>query len=145
MTEIDPFVGEGQIDLEEAIAAVSNGKGKLPLKVSTFVKETGWPEWRVRDAIHKGCLTVDDSVRPMLITGGEMPITVREWHLALKPATQRIKPSVMSWSGDQRTLSVLGSDGQIRHWRMPLLKHVADVQRKEIDALPCARIEGSAS
>jgi hypothetical protein len=144
MHEIDTFVDDRQIDLEEAIAAkvAVAPKTGLPLKVSSFVVVTGHSEWRVRKAIYDGHLSVDDRVRPMLITGGEMPITVREWQLAIQPATKRIKPSVMRWSGDGRQFQILGSDAKIHEWRIPQLKHVADMQRREIDAVPCARVDG---
>lgn len=139
--EIDTYFDERQIDLEEAIAAIdASAVFKLPATVHAYSTHTGHPEWRVYKAIRDGFMEADGSVRPMMVTGGEMPITTREWHIALDPAVKRIKKSVMSWADVGRTLTVLGTDGKIYEWKQPQLKHVADLQRKEIDKLACARI-----
>lgn len=146
MPEIDTLVDERQIDLEDAIAAkkaavASDGSpARYPLTVAQFVGATGYSESRVRRAIRDCYLDADDSVvRPMVITGGDMPISVREWQIALGPATRRVKAHVMAWEGNNRVLKILDRSGCVHTFKIPALKHEADRQRKEIDRLDCAR------
>lgn len=144
MCEIDIYVDDRQIDLEEAIAAVAAGSNlvfKLPATVTAYAEHNGQPLRRVYRAVEDGFLEADRRVRPMLITGGEMPITTREWHLALAPAVKKIKPSVLSWTDTGRQLNLLGSDGTMYEFRLPKLKHVADQQRREIERIKCARVD----
>lgn len=126
-----------QIDLEEAIAA-------HPLTVREFAMQNGCPEWRVRDSIRRGTLTADERKRPMVITEGELALTVQEWQRAIEPATRMIKPSQCSFTDGGKQFNVLGSDGRMRTYRICLTKSSADMQRREIDSIDCRRLEGAA-
>lgn len=126
-----------QIDLGEAILAAK--QADAPLTVRDVVELANCSESRVRRAIAEGHIEAD---RPMLITGGDMPLSVREWQIALGPATRRIKAHVMAWEGNSRVLKVLDRSGQLHTFKIPALKHEADKQCKEIDRLDCARDEG---
>lgn len=128
-----------QIDLEEAIAA------KAPLTVGSFAKRNAVPEWRVRRSIELGTLNVDRRKRPMVITEGEVALSVQEWQRVLEPATKRIRPSVFGWSDGGRQLHVLDVEGHTHIFRMTLLKSSAEKQRREIDRLPVKRLGGAAA
>ena len=123
-----------QIDLEEAIAA-------HPITVREFAAKNGCPEWRVRDSIRKGALVADDTKRPMIIVEGSLALTVQDWQRAIEPAAKRIKSSVCSWSDGGKQFNVLGADGKLRSYRITSTKHSADMQRHEIDCLPCRRLD----
>ena len=128
-----------QIDLEEAIAA------KGPLTVGAFAEKNSVPEWRVRRSIELGTLNADRRKRPMVITEGEVALTVQEWQRALEPATKRIRPSVLGWSDGGKRLEVLDVDGRVHIYRMVLLKSSAENQRREIDKLQVKRLAGAAA
>lgn len=128
----------GQIDIEDAIAAV----GGSSRTVSAFAEQAGWPEWRVRRAIAEGFIEVDRSTRPMLVIGGDMPLSTQEWQASLAPAVRKIRPTVCSWGAGGRELHVLCIDATVKVFKHAALKIVADQQRRQIDALDCRRLEG---
>lgn len=141
--EIDML--EGQIDIEDAIAAappIMADVGNKALTVKQFVAKTGWPEWTVRRAIQKEHLEVDRDVRPMLITGGEMPLTVNEWHRALDGELRRVSQSRWSFSEGGRQLNILPRDNAIRTYKLPLTKAGADDQVREIKRMDIQRRDG---
>ena len=123
-----------QIDLEDAIAAKR-------MTVAEYAEHNLEPAWRVRRAIADGLLKVNRKVRPLVIEGGEMPLTVQEWQRAIEPATKRIRPSVASFSNGGKTFNLLCLDGSIRSWGICLTKHSADLQRRQIDSVECRRCE----
>ncbi len=129
-----------QIDLEEAIAAA-----KGPLTVRAFAEQNSVPEWRVRRSIELGTLNADQRKRPMVITEGELALTVQEWQRALEPATRRIRPSVLGWSDGGKQLQVLDTEGCVHIFRIALRKISAEDQRVEIDRLPVKRLDGAAA
>lgn len=129
-----------QIDLEEAIAA-SRAVRPSGMTVAEYVEATGWPEWRVRMAIRKGVLVANDSIRPMVITGGEMPLTVQEWQRVLDPEVRKLRPGIYSWSDGGRRLSVLGKDSVIRRYQITSTRAAAQEQAGELARVPCARKE----
>lgn len=126
-----------QIDLEEAIA-------EHPMTVRQYAEANGVPQWRVRKSIQLGALVADERKRPMVIQEGELALTTQEWQRAIEPATNRIKPSVSSWSDGGKQFNVLGDDQRIHSYRITITKYSADMQRREIDALACKRVEVAA-
>ena len=125
-----------QLDLEDAIAAT-----RQPPTVAQYAERRGIEEWRVRKAIADGQLTVARDVRPMTVTGGEMPHTTREWQAKIAPAVNRIRSSVRSFSADGRLFYVLTEDGRVVSFRLPLTAIGARSQIREIDLLKCKRIQ----
>ena len=127
-----------QIDLEDAIAAKR-------MTVAEYAENSAEPAWRVRRAIADGFLKVNRKVRPLVIEGGEMPLTVQDWQRAIEPATKRIRKSVSSFSNGGKTFNLLCVDGSVRCWTITQTKYSADIQRREIDAAACKRIEAEAA
>lgn len=138
--EIDML--EGQIDIEDAIAAappIMADVANHAMTVKQFVAATGWPEWTVRRAIQSERLEVNRDVRPMVITGGEMPLTVNEWHRALDGELRRVSSSRWSFSDGGRQLNILPRDNAIRTYKLPLTKAGADDQVRQIKHMDIQR------
>lgn len=133
---------EGQIDIEDAIASMpprTIDAANHVMTVAQYVAATGWPEWRVRKAILDEHLAADRSVRPMVITGGDMPLTVLEWHRALDGELRRVSPSRWSFSEAGKKLNILPRDNAIRVYKLPLTKAAADDQVREIKRMDIQR------
>lgn len=132
METVDP----AQIDLEEAIAAAT----PPPMTVRRFAEETGNPIWRVRSAIAEGYIEVDRSKRPMIVEeGAEMPLTNNEWHRALAPAVNSLKPSVFSYRDGGSELHVLTRENEVRIFKRAITSRDASRQAREINSLNVAR------
>jgi hypothetical protein len=139
-----------QIDLEEAIAAVSAAskpKRKSRAKprdadprptLLQFAKEHDIPLWRVRRAAVQGQLQCDRSKQPMRVEGGEVPMSIVEWRKLLEPAVNRIKPSQRAWIGD--TLLVLTRDARTHAFKRPVVMATAKRQLAEIEALDTLKV-----
>ena len=127
-----------QIDLEDAIAAIPP---KCPT-VREFAMAEGQPEWRVREAVRKGLLEVDDRERPMRITGGEMALTVQEWQKAIEPALKAIRRSQIGWSDGGKQVSILAGS-RVHVFKLALTRGGAEVQAAQIQALGALRLEAA--
>lgn len=142
MTDMDIDMLEGQIDIEDAIASLPPriiDAANQAMTVSEYVAATGWPEWRVRKAILDEHLSADRTVRPMVITGGDMPLTVNEWHRALDGELRKVSPSRWSFSEGGRQLNILPRDNHIRIYKLPVTKATADDQVREIKRMDIQR------
>lgn len=107
------------------------------LTVSEFAVKHQCCKSSVRNAIERGYLKADRSVRPLRIVGGEMPLTVQRWQSRLAPVVKELKPSLYGWAVAPDRLDVLRGTEVVtfeynEDWRVlprviDALKQIADV------------------
>ena len=81
-----------------------------PMRVAEYAEVALISKSSVRRAIAKGFLKVDEKVKPMVIVGGELPLTVMEWKRALDPATAQLKPGLWGWAENGALEVLVGNE-----------------------------------